>query len=223
MVTSLELAARGGRLAPAGRASGGRGPELEGLSAALANALEGAERVTLLMRDLRAFSREEREQREAVDVEHALDAATKLATNEIQHRARLVKEYGGVPAILASEPRLTQLFLNLLVDAAQAIPEGHAQEHEIRLATRSADGRVIVEVRDTGAGIAPARLARIFEPFVTDKVGAPGWASPSVTASSTASAARSRWRASSGGATASGCCSRSVSRPGRWRRSPRRW
>jgi len=104
-----------------------------------------------------------------VDVERALDVAAATADHEIRLRARLVKEYGAVQRALASEGRLTQVFVNLLVNAAQAIPDGEANDNEIRITTREESGRVVVEIRDTGTGIAPEDLPRIFEPFFTTK------------------------------------------------------
>jgi len=74
-----------------------------------------------------------------------------------------------VQRALASEGRLTQVFVNLLVNAAQAIPDGEANDNEIRITTREESGRVVVEIRDTGTGIAPEDLPRIFEPFFTTK------------------------------------------------------
>jgi CheY-like chemotaxis protein len=92
-----------------------------------------------------------------------------LAWNDIRHRARLVKEYGETPLVLANEARLGQVFLNLLVNAAQALQVGGAEDNVIRVITSSADGHVTVEVRDTGPGISPEHLARIFDPFFTTK------------------------------------------------------
>jgi CheY-like chemotaxis protein len=92
-----------------------------------------------------------------------------MVWNEIRHRARLVKDYGQTPTIDANESRLGQVFLNLLVNAAQAIPEGNAERNEIRIVTRAKDGWVVIDISDTGAGIPPERLARIFEPFFTTK------------------------------------------------------
>jgi CheY-like chemotaxis protein len=96
-----------------------------------------------------------------------------LAWNEIRTRARLARDVAAVPAVLGTEARLAQLFLNLIVNAAQAIPGGHPEEHEIAISARSLpDCRVAVEVRDTGCGIPEADLPRIFDPFFTTK--APG-------------------------------------------------
>src|SRR6202020_1640952 len=78
-------------------------------------------------------------------------------------------DYEDVPTIRASAPRLGQVFLNLILNAAQAIPEGRPGQNEIRLVTKATDDDVIVEVRDTGSGIPPEVRGRIFDPFFTTK------------------------------------------------------
>jgi PAS domain S-box-containing protein len=136
----------------------------------LNEAREGAERVRRIVHQLKTFSRPDEERLEPVDPHAVLDSAAVLAANEIRHRARLVREYGPVPRVLGDEGRLCQVFLNLMVNAAHAIPEGAAERNEIRLVTRvGADGRVVVEVRDTGGGIPKDVLGRIFDPFFTTK------------------------------------------------------
>jgi signal transduction histidine kinase len=137
----------------------------------LRDALEATERVRLIARDLKVFSRAgDEERRGAVDIHAVLESSVRMASNEIRHRARLVKDYGEMPLVEANEARLGQVFLNLIVNAAQAIPEGQAEANEIRLVTRmDGVGRVVVEVRDTGAGIPQAVLPRIFHAFFTTK------------------------------------------------------
>ncbi|HZH79455.1 MAG TPA: ATP-binding protein, partial [Archangium sp.] len=86
------------------------------------------------------------------------------------HRARVVKDYGLPPAVLADERRLGQVFLNLIVNAAQALPEGQGLHNEIRLTTgQDAQGLAFISVSDNGTGIPPEVLPRIFEPFFTTK------------------------------------------------------
>jgi PAS domain S-box-containing protein len=136
----------------------------------LHEAQEGTERVRQITRDLKTFSRADEELRSAVDVGRVLDASINMAWNEIRHRARLVKTYGRVPHVEANEARIGQVFLNLLINAAQAIPEGAADRNEIRVTT-SMDGpdRVRIDIGDTGSGINPESMPRIFDPFFTTK------------------------------------------------------
>lgn len=138
----------------------------------LAQAQDGAERVRTIVRDLKSFSRADDERLGAVDVERVLDSAVSMAWNEIRHRARLVKSYAQVPAVHANEAKLGQVFLNLLVNAAQALPVSNAQEHEIRVATSyrgTPNDQVVIEVSDTGVGMPPDVAKRIFDPFFTTK------------------------------------------------------
>ncbi|MGE0546303.1 MAG: response regulator [Kofleriaceae bacterium] len=133
------------------------------------DARDAAERVRHIVRDLRIFSRGEQEKRGAVDVERVLESTIRMAWNEIRHRARLVKDYGKVGPVEASESRLGQVFLNIVVNAAQAMPEGQADKNEIRVITSEDKKRVYVEVADTGQGIPPEIMRRLFTPFVTTK------------------------------------------------------
>ena len=108
--------------------------------------------------------------RSSVDIHAVLDSCANMARSEIRHRARLVKNYGSVPPVFANDSRLGQLFLNLLVNAAQAIPHGNANLNEIRVTTTLDDeGQVLVEIHDTGVGIPPENLTRLFDPFFTTK------------------------------------------------------
>ncbi len=134
-------------------------------------AREGCSRMRDIVRDLLTFTRSADEDRRGpVDVRRVLDASINVAWNEIRHRARLVKEYGEVPAVVANEARLGQVFLNLLVNAAQALHVGDAAENVIRVVTATdGDGRVVVEVHDSGPGISSEHMARIFDPFFTTK------------------------------------------------------
>ncbi len=153
------------------------GPSRSGRSAfdietVLRDAQEGAERVSGIVRDLRALSRGDDETRGPVDLVAVLASSLKMAQNEIRHRARVVREIDeNLPPVHANALRLGQVFLNLLVNAAQAMPDGRVASNEIRVRARATDDRaqVIVEVEDTGIGIAPAVIDRIFDPFFTTK------------------------------------------------------
>jgi signal transduction histidine kinase len=141
--------------------------QIEGL---VRGSLEGAERIRGIMTGIRAFSRSDDISMRPVDVRVPLDAALKLVMNEIRHRARLVKNYTDPPLVMANEGRLGQVFLNLITNAIQAISEGDAQAHEIRVSAASDDaGDLVVELSDTGEGIPPHLLGRIFEPYFSTK------------------------------------------------------
>lgn len=130
----------------------------------LREAHHGAERVASVVRQMRTFSRSEGEGVADVDVRRVLDAAVGMVGNEIRHRGRLVTRYEEVPPVLASEARLEQVFLNLLVHAAQSLPEGEAGKVQIT-AREEPPGRVVVEVSDNGPGLEPDQLEHVFEPF----------------------------------------------------------
>jgi signal transduction histidine kinase len=106
-----------------------------------------------------------------VDLHATLDACADMAGAELRARARLDREYGTIPPVMGDQSRLVQVFLNLLLNATQAIPEGAPERHQVRLATRLEPGgrQVVVEVSDTGVGIPPANLERIWEPFFTTR------------------------------------------------------
>jgi len=138
--------------------------------AALEEAREGGVRVREIVRDLKTFSRADDTGREPVDVGRVLKSALSLATSEIRARARVEVAIAPTPRVLGSEHRLGQVLLNLLINAAQAIPEGRRDEHLIRASTGvMPDGRVQVAIADDGAGIPPAHRVRIFDPFFTTK------------------------------------------------------
>jgi PAS domain S-box-containing protein len=137
---------------------------------ALARAVEGIQRMRRIVQGLMTFAQGSVEHRTLVDVRALAESALQLAWHEIRHRARLVDRLVEVPPVEANEARLGQVFLNVIVNAAHAVPEGNADTNEIRVTSALDEaGFVVVEVADTGAGIAPDVLPRIFDPFFTTK------------------------------------------------------
>ncbi|MBN9165901.1 MAG: hypothetical protein BGO98_24300 [Myxococcales bacterium 68-20] len=146
------------------------GPSLSALDEPLDDARTAADRIREVVRDLKLFSRPNEQRRGLIDVKGVLESSLQMASTEIRHRARLVKDYGPTPQAYGNDARLGQVFLNLVVNAAQAIAEGNAEKNEIRILTYTGDdGGAVVEVVDTGAGIAAKDLPRVFEPFFTTK------------------------------------------------------
>jgi signal transduction histidine kinase len=139
------------------------------LRAATTDAEEAAERVRMIVRDLRVFSRPEEDRREPVDVHKVIESSIRMARNELRHRAKVVRRFGTVPLVDANEARLGQVFLNLLVNAAQAIPEGQTDHNSITITTALEDGMVVIDIADTGTGIPAEVLPRIFDVFFTTK------------------------------------------------------
>ena len=138
------------------------------------DAAEGAERVQRLVRDMMTFSRVGQETFAQVDVNAAVDVAIKMADHEIKYRARLVRELGDIAPVRGNDGKLSQVFLNLLLNAARAIEEGRADQNEIGVRTSLHGDEVRVEIWDTGLGIAPEHLDRLFEPFFTTRAAGEG-------------------------------------------------
>ena len=137
---------------------------------ALERALTGLNRMRDIVRNLVTFAHGDPETRSIVDVRSVLESAIQLASHQIRHRARIEKELGEVPPVEANAARLGQVFLNVLVNAAEAIPEGQADRHCVRVVTCVADDNTVaIEIADTGVGISAEELPRIFDPFFSAK------------------------------------------------------
>ena len=133
-------------------------------------ALEAAQRVRQIALDLKVFSGGQADANHALNVEDVLDSSVRMGWSEIRQKARVVKRYGEVPPALGSESRLGQVLLNLIVNAAQAITDGHPETNSITLITRVDDqNRIVIDIQDTGTGIAPSVMQQLFTPFMTTK------------------------------------------------------
>jgi signal transduction histidine kinase/ActR/RegA family two-component response regulator len=145
----------------------------EGVQEALRDAASGAERIRRIVHELRAFVRgSDRDRRELVDLSEVLDASVKLVWSELRHRARLEREIVTLPKLHADPIRLTQVFVNVLMNAVQAIPEERAGRGDSVITVRTrqlSNHELAVEIADTGVGIAEADRPRLFEPFFSTK------------------------------------------------------
>jgi PAS domain S-box-containing protein len=141
----------------------------------VSDAREGVARVNAIVKDLRSLSRPDNPKEGPVDVVDVLASSVKMTNNETRHRARVVQAHEhDLPSVNGDASRLGQVFVNLLLNSAQAIVEGRADENEISIRTTTTPDRkrVRIDISDTGAGIPPPILGRIFDPFFTTK--APG-------------------------------------------------
>ncbi|MGB5697558.1 MAG: response regulator [Polyangiales bacterium] len=144
--------------------------DLEHVRRQLDEAIHGAVRMQNIVRDLKTFSRVDDELRGNVDVHGVVESSISMCWNELRHRATLTRDFGTIPQVYANESRLGQVFLNLLINAAQAMPERRASANRITVRTHTDDeGWAVIEVADNGIGIAPDRINRIFDPFFTTK------------------------------------------------------
>jgi len=143
---------------------------LEEVRQALTEAADGTARVARIVRDLKAYASPAQEARVATDLQDAMEVALSMASHELRHRAAVVRDYRPTPPAEADPVRLAQVFLNLLLNAAQAIPPGAADRHQVTARVGcGADGWPFAEVIDSGPGIPAEVVGRIFDPFFTTK------------------------------------------------------
>ncbi|MDD4928633.1 MAG: ATP-binding protein [Gallionella sp.] len=127
---------------------------------------QGLARVKKIILDLKEFSHaNNRDHWVLADIHQGLDSTLNIVSNELKSKGEVIKEYGSLPQIYCIPSELNQVFMNLLMNAGQAI-DAHGT---ITLRTGGQDERVWVEVQDTGIGIPPENIARLFEPFFTTK------------------------------------------------------
>ncbi len=131
--------------------------------------LQGMRRIRDIVRDLQIFARPADEPPEPVDLSALCDTVANMAWPQVRRHARLEKSYGEVPPIHGHLGKLSQVLMNLMINGAQAIPEGQQARNKIVIATGTRDDGAIISVTDTGAGIPQAVIGRIFDPFFTTK------------------------------------------------------
>jgi signal transduction histidine kinase len=151
------------------------GASQQALTTLLDDAHDAAERVRQIVRDLRVFSREEEPRAVPVDVNKVMDASIRMARHHFRDRAALITDYTPEAFVRGSDSRLGQVFLNLLVNAVQAIPEGDPEGNRIEVRTCLVEsGDVAIEVSDSGSGMSEEVREQLFKPFFTTKAAGLG-------------------------------------------------
>jgi signal transduction histidine kinase len=131
----------------------------------LSESLGGLQRVKRIVQDLKDFSHIGDTEVQWANLEEGLESTLNVVWNELKYKAEVVRDYGKLPEVECIPSQLNQVFMNLLVNAGQAILERGV----ITLRTRQAGDQVQIEIADTGPGIPPEILNRIFDPFFTTK------------------------------------------------------
>ncbi len=138
---------------------------LDDIDEIVADSLEGTERIRRIVMGLKNFSRKDAEEQQLLDVNKVLEETLTLCWNELKYKADVVRDFGPLPKIMGLSQKLSQVFLNLLVNAAQAIEE----QGQIRVSTLLVDEWIEVAISDSGCGIPEENRKKIFEPFFTTK------------------------------------------------------
>lgn len=140
---------------------------MEEFNSIIADCSEGASRISDVVQNLRLFSRLDEADATSIDLHEGLDSTVRLLSRYYGASGiRLTKDYGELPQVKCFAGQLNQVWMNLLVNAAQAV----AQDGEVKIITRVNDDLVTVQVADNGCGIPPTQLGRVFDPFFSTKV-----------------------------------------------------
>lgn len=139
------------------------------LKTILSDLREGANRIKSTVFDLGELAKVDAGDHEAVDLHSALETAIAITNTRAKRRATVVRDFGAVPWVMGQRSRLAQVFVNILINAVQAIDGDDPTAHRITISTRERDGRIVVEIADTGHGVDEKDLAQIFEPFFSSK------------------------------------------------------
>ncbi|MCK4486003.1 MAG: response regulator [Desulfobacterales bacterium] len=126
---------------------------------------EGTERIKKIVLDLKDFAHPGEQKLKYADINRNLDSTLNVVWNELKYKATVTKDYGDLPEVQCYPQQLNQVFVNLLVNGAQAIEK----QGEINITTRALDGKVEIKISDTGSGIPEGNLSKIFDPFFTTK------------------------------------------------------
>ncbi|HDQ04436.1 MAG TPA: PAS domain S-box protein [Deltaproteobacteria bacterium] len=138
---------------------------MEDVQKLVQESLDGTERVQKIVQSLNRFSRVDDADYRKTDINECLEQSINIVWNELKHKATLHKDYGKIPATKCYPQQLSQVFINLLLNASQAI----AEKGEIKIKTWGTRKEIWVSISDTGEGISPEKITKVFEPFFTTK------------------------------------------------------
>jgi signal transduction histidine kinase/DNA-binding response OmpR family regulator len=138
---------------------------LEDINDLIGDCREGTDRIKKIVQDLKDFAHPGEDKLQSMDVNDGLNSTLNVVNNEIKYKATVYKDFGDIPTVRAYPQQLNQVFMNILVNAAQAIEK----KGDIHIATRMIDNFVEIIIRDTGCGIKAEHLTKIFDPFFTTK------------------------------------------------------
>jgi len=147
-----------------------RGGLIDEVALAVKDAREGAHRISDIVRDMRALARTDEDEAGGwFNLNDAIRSALRIARMETAQQASVHAELVDGLVVKGNPGPVSQVFVNLLVNAAQALAEGAGERKEIRIIARRESDQAVIEVSDTGPGIPPERLHRLFQPFFTTK------------------------------------------------------
>ncbi len=138
---------------------------LEDIGDLLHDSIEGSKRVKDIVQGLKSFSRVDDAQMCEEDLHAGIESTLKVVDNEIKYKCEVVKEFGELPPVLCNLAQLNQVFMNLIVNAAQAIDS----QGTLRIKTAVEGDLAVLRFRDTGSGIPSDKIGSIFDPFFTTK------------------------------------------------------
>ena len=145
------------------------GVDLRELRSAMEEALDGAERISRIVKNFHTFSKADSNLKTSLSLSSVVESALTAAFIQIRRKAQLVRDLRPTPPVLGNEARLGQVVLNLILNAVQALPDNQVTANVIEIATYEEDGQAVFRIRDSGPGIAAQVVDHVFDPFFTTK------------------------------------------------------
>ena len=139
---------------------------LEDLDGLILDSLEGSTRIKSIVKDLKEFSSLNRPDYSEYNLNEGISSTLNILRNELKKGVKVIEDYGNIPAVKCHSQQINQIFMNLFMNAIQAMP---AKGGELRIKTGVVDNYVFTTVKDNGSGIPPGVLPKIFDPFFTTK------------------------------------------------------